>query len=455
MTAIEFIHELSWENLPGDVQNQARRCLLDTLGSAMGGRSTEVSRIIHEFAAKNYSGQGAVLWFDGRSASPPGAALANGMTINSLDIHDGYRPVKGHVGAGVIPALLSVASLGASDSQTGFGLLTSLVVGYEIATRAGVALHRTACDYHTSGAWNALGAAAVTSRKLRSNSETTRHSLGIAEYHGPRSQMMRVIDHPTMLKDGSGWGSMAGVSAGLLAAQGFTGAPAITLEDPDLADLWGDLGVNWRIRDQYFKPYAVCYWAQPAVTGALKVQANHPVELDQIDEIRVYAFHEATRLDHPFPESTDAAQYSLPFPLAAVLVHGKLGSSELAGQGLKDSRVLALSKRVRLIEVQEYNDRFPEERFSRVEILTRQGEVYDSGTVSAKWDVSTAPPTDEELLEKFHWLAGDAAGETRSNRLQDAIWGLGEGIKANDLIAEIAPPFLPHPRYDQIESTTN
>ena len=29
--------------------------------------------------------------------------------------------------------------------------------------------------------------------------------LGIAEYHGPRSQMMRCIDHPTMLKDGAGW----------------------------------------------------------------------------------------------------------------------------------------------------------------------------------------------------------------------------------------------------------
>jgi hypothetical protein len=30
----------------------------------------------------------------------------------------------------------------------------------------------------------------------------TREALGIAEYHGPRSQMMRCIDHPTMVKDG-------------------------------------------------------------------------------------------------------------------------------------------------------------------------------------------------------------------------------------------------------------
>ena len=53
-----------------------------------------------------------------------------------------------------------------------------------------------------------------------------RHALGIAEFHAPRSQMMRCIDYPTMLKDGSGWGAMAGVSAAYLAADGFTGAPA-------------------------------------------------------------------------------------------------------------------------------------------------------------------------------------------------------------------------------------
>ena len=57
--------------------------------------------------------------------------------------------------------------------------------------------------------------------------------MGIAEYHGPRSQMMRCIDYPTMLKDGSGFGAMAGVSAAFLAKDGFTGAPALTIENEE------------------------------------------------------------------------------------------------------------------------------------------------------------------------------------------------------------------------------
>ena len=51
--------------------------------------------------------------------------------------------------------------------------------------------------------------------------QVLRHALGIAEYHGPRSQMMREIDNPTMLHDGSGMGALVGVNAALLAS----GAP--------------------------------------------------------------------------------------------------------------------------------------------------------------------------------------------------------------------------------------
>src|SRR3546814_1577385 len=94
-------------------------------------------------------------------------------------------------------------------------------------------------------------------RALRLDPAQTAHALCIAEYYGPRSQMMRMIDHPTMLKDGSAMGAMAGVSAALLAAAGFTGAPAITVADAAVAEVWGDLGERWRIEAQYVKAYPV------------------------------------------------------------------------------------------------------------------------------------------------------------------------------------------------------
>ena len=144
----------------------------------------------------------------------------------------------------ILPALLAL--MDAEGWRDGRELLTSLVLGYEIATRAGVALHATVSDYHTSGAWNALACAAIGARLLGLDRNATRHALGAAEYHGPRSQMMRCIDHPTMVKDGSGWGAFAGVSAAYLAADGFTGAPALLIEGQAERAHWADLGARWR-----------------------------------------------------------------------------------------------------------------------------------------------------------------------------------------------------------------
>jgi 2-methylcitrate dehydratase PrpD len=267
MDVINFIHDINWNDFPEDIRHQARRCLLDTLGAGIAGRLTKLSQIIHDFAASVFGGTGAYLWLDGREVSPPGAALANGMTIDALDIHDGHPLVKGHAGAAIIPALFAAISIKDRQRVSGQELFTTLVIGYEVALRAGIALHATACDYHTSGAWNALGCAAVTARRLGLGHEETRHALGVAEYHGPRSQMMRCIDYPTMLKDGSGWGAMAGVSGALLAQGKFSGAPALTVEAEAVKEIWTDLGAEWQFSRQYFKPHAVCRWAQPAVEG--------------------------------------------------------------------------------------------------------------------------------------------------------------------------------------------
>jgi 2-methylcitrate dehydratase PrpD len=444
-TPTAFIHELRWEDLPAHVRAQARRCLLDTLGTAIGGRRTDLSRIVHAYAAEVYQGRDAQLWLDGRTVSPPGAALANGMMIDALDIHDGERLVKGHASVAVVPSALATLGLGGGGAVTGRELLTTLVVGWEVALRAGRALHATACDYHTSGAWSALGCAAVTARRLGLGTEATRHALGIAEYHGPRSQMMRCIDHPTMLKDGSGWGAMTGVSAALLARGGFTGAPAVTVEGDELADIWSDVGHTWLTAQQDFKPYAVCYWAQPAIAGALALQRAHHVPLETIRRIQVFTFREASRLAVSAPRTTEEAQYSLPFPVAAALVHGQLGVDELTGEGLRDPLVLRLAGRLELIEDADYARRFPEERIARVRIETEAGETFDSGEALALWDGQGLPsdatlPSDAELRAKYRWLARSGLPAERAAALEAAAWDCADLPAAATLLSLLAPP---------------
>ena len=431
MDIITFIHELTWADLPPVIQQQERRCLLDTMGAALGGRKTAVSALIYDYAATVYGGAGARLWWDGRIVSPPGAALAHAMTIDALDIHDGHPLTKGHAGAAIVPALF--AFLRDDQPISGQEFLTRLIIGYESALRAGITLHATACDYHTSGAWNALGCAAVGARALGLTREQTHHALGIAEYYGPRSQMMRCIDHPTMVKDGSGWGAMTGVSAALLAQKGFTGAPAVTVEYPEAVPFWQTLGTAWEILGQYVKPHAVCRWAQPAIEAVVALQQTHHLAVEAIEQVTVRTFHQAVRLNMRRPQDSDQAQYSLPFPVAAALVYGKLGGSEFTGAALIDPTVLALVDKVVLVEDDAFNAYFPARRFAEVTITTTAGQSYHSPATEARWN-SDEPPSDEELLTKFRWLAAGLLSPAAVNELEADLWHCTEAADMSGLV---------------------
>ncbi|WP_218044653.1 MmgE/PrpD family protein [Aestuariispira insulae] len=413
--------ETRFEDLSGDVIQQAKICLLDLIGTAAGGSTLPGPHIIRSHAARFFGAgeQASRMLFDGRPVSAPGAALAGGSMIDGLDCHDGHALTKGHVGCAILPAILAYYDAFGRD-RTGQDLLTDLVIGYEIGTRMGIALHDTACDYHTSGAWNAITCAALGARIMNLDMDAARHALGIAEYHGPRSQMMRVIDHPTMLKDGSGWGAMAGVSAAYLAQDGFSGAPALLVEDRKSAPLWQELGDNWRIHEQYFKLYPVCRWAQPAIAAALSLKASHDVDGDEIEAVTIHTFHQGCRLFQGLPTDTEQAQYGISFPLAVALKYGAINAAHISGAGLTDPDVIQLCGRIRIEENGKFNDRFPAERWARAEILLKDGRMLESPDTKAAGDPDT-PIADGRLALKFDELAKPVLGQARTKRLMESI----------------------------------
>jgi len=433
---VDFILNLQYSDIPEQVIRFARRCLLDLIGVAAAGVGTPLSVTIRKHANEHLSsgGSGVKMLFDSRCVSPMGAALAGGMSIDSMDAHDGHKLTKGHVGCGVLPGLLAFTQAEKKLDDREF--LATLVIGYEIGTRAGMSLHATADDYHTSGAWVSLAVAAMGARILKLSPRQTREALGIAEYHGPRSQMMRVIDSPTMLKDGSGWGAMAGVSAAYLAADGFTGAPAITLEDKKITELWSDLGQRWRINEQYFKPYPVCRWAQPAIEAALNLCRTHTIRAADIERIEVTTFHEARRLHTPLPENTEQAQYSLPFATAAAVVFGSLGPEQVSGAALHDPEVMRLSTSMKIEEDASFNRQFPARRLAKVMLLTTDGERLWSDPTEARGDPEM-PLDDGEIRQKYHRLADPVLGEIRASQIETQVQGLGSGGGVGPLIENI------------------
>ncbi len=428
---LNWISEVCPSQLDNAHLQQAKRCLMDLLGVAASATLTPLAEHARRFTIAQYGGTRPLLFAEGH-ASPCGVALHGGWLIDALDAHDGQVMTKGHAGVALLPGLLALPEV---EGLSGREFLGLLALGYEVATRAGIALHATSPDYHTSGAWNALGVAAVAARLLKLDSTQLHHALGIAEFYGPRSQMMRCIDHPTMLKDGSGWGAMTGVSAALLARDGFTGAPALSATSPEVTEVWQDLGKRWYLHEQYFKAYPVCRWAQPAIEAILSLpqDARNPRFVEQIE---VHTFHEAKRLHTVHPNTTEQAQYSLPWSVACALAYGRVDAA-CVSHFLHDPRLKSLAERVIIHECVDFNQRFPAERWAQVKLYLTDGRVIQSEPSEARGNPHN-PLSNVELDNKYYRLAEPVLG-ARAARIHDTISHL-EQHSAHELLVLLQTP---------------
>ena len=415
--------------IPEDALHHCSTLLIDTLGVAAGATALEVGNIARDFAcdfhAAGSDANAAHMLFDGRRVSLPGAAWALATQIDNLDGHDGFHPAKGHIGCAVVPALFAFAER--HPDLTGRQALTALVMSYEVAARAGLSLHATVSDYHTSGAWNTLGVAALGCRLEGADAGTLRQALGIAEYHGPRSQMMREIDNPTMLHDGSGMGALVGCSSAIMAMRGFTGAPAITAEAAEVADVWADLGREWTVAQNYIKPYPSCRWGHAAIDALHLLMQTKGVTADNVAAIEVRTFDEAARLFADMPNTTTQAQYSMHFAMAVMLRYGHIAPAHISGDGLRDPEVAALISKITVVATDHQNAGFPKHRRSDVEVTLTDGTRLESGDVHARGGPG-AWMEDAEIEQKFHNFCAGALSPERAK----AIWAMRDALLRDD-----------------------
>lgn len=418
-----FAANLNYTDIPAPVLGVLRRSFTDTMGVAAIGSTTDLADIARKTAMALFgAGQAGAsrLLMNAGTVSPAGAAMAGAFTIDAVDAHDSTSACKGHAGSAVFPALLAVADAQATNNQPldGAQFATLLTIAYETSYRAGLAQHATCTDYHTSGSWAAVGVAAAVARQLGGDAEIIRHAAGIGEFHGPRSQMMRCIDFPTMVRDGVGWGAPSGVTAGYLAMLGFTGAPALICEGPDAAEFWDDLGTGWRlVEDTSYKPYPCCRWAHPSLDAAKDLMQRHKLHHSNIARIEIRTFHNATRLAGHAPATPDEFAYSIAFPVAAMIVRGQVGVPELAAATLQDPDILRISQSITLIDDPHLTKISIAKRWAQVTIEMNDGTRHAAEPRTPRGDADM-PLSDAEISEKFHLFADPVLGRARADELE-------------------------------------
>ncbi|MEM8749674.1 MAG: MmgE/PrpD family protein [Pseudomonadota bacterium] len=421
----KFVRNTDADDIPDRVLQTAKLLTLDLIGVLAAAAKLDAGVIARNHAANHWAaGEGAPkarMLFDGRPVSLPGFAFAMATQLDNLDAHDGWQPSKGHAGAALFPALAAFAEEQAAMS--GREALINMVIGYELSYRAAAALHATVEDYHTSGAWNALGCVAMGARLRGVSDEVLRHALGIAEYHAPRSQMMREIANPTMLHDGTGFGAPVGVYALLIAEDCFTGAPAALVEFDDASPHWSDLGHNWLAEQQYIKPYPICRWAHAPIDAALDLRRKHDIKPEEVEQVDIFTFAYSADLSCTVPTTSPMAQYSLAWPVAAALVRGRVGVDEILPSSFSNADLIAMTSRIKAHVAADLEARYPQDRLARMTITLKDGRSFESGETIASGGPDPQP-TEAEVVPKFRQFAGSVMTAKQVEAVEKTVLSL-------------------------------
>ncbi|MEM8505936.1 MAG: hypothetical protein AAF716_22635 [Cyanobacteria bacterium P01_D01_bin.1] len=210
--------------------------------------------------------------------------------------------------------------------------------------------------------------------------------------------------------------------------------------EPDWID---SLGKEYEIVNLYFKPYAACRWAQPAVEAALQVIRAHKLSIENLADITIRTFREAAALDCGYPQTTEAAQYNLSFPLAMAILDGEVGPRQVLPPRMLAPDVREMMDKIQVAVNPQLQHKFPAETLAEAVITTTDGKTLESGITSARWEPPNIP-SDDELVEKFHTLVDPVIGSETARTIESMIWEFERCDSVRSLIRQrIAPRLKP------------
>jgi len=408
----------TFEDIPPAALEQAKKSILDYIGTAVYGSRSELGRIMLEFIQEQGGNPQARVIGTKIRTSTGSAALANGTIGHSEDFDD-LGGIGGHPATVLTPTVLA---LGDHLHLSGQALLTAWVVGYEIGTRLSVNTH-TERDWHPTGIYGTMGAATAAGKLLGLDAQNMRMALGIAgsEAAGLRRNFgtMTKPFHP-------GQAARAGVVAATLASKGYTADPDIIEGRQGYADNFGGpkcnlpamtrfLGKVYFLEDEgtRIKPWPCCGGNHQTLTGLLALCKEQKLKADDIASIE----HIGPNVPCTGALLRDTVQFGLegkfclPYNIAAAIIDGKVDYTTFTDERAAKGDLQAFMQRVRLVRNEDVVMRRPHiadgNLQARLVIKMRDGRVHDLNLGPA------LHLTGDALLDKFRLNTEAVLGRDR------------------------------------------
>ncbi|HXS07042.1 MAG TPA: MmgE/PrpD family protein [Rhizomicrobium sp.] len=426
----EKLAHVQFSDFPGATIHKAKLHILDTLGAALAGASSPEARAVWQaLALKDDAGRSAT-WGCQFDLNPRAASFINGVAAHALELDDSGG--CDHSGAVVVPAALAILPQ-LAEGVTGRQLLIAILMGYEVGRRVleavgGYETHNGA-GWHSTGTCGVFGAAAAAGLLLNLDARQMEQALGIAcSFAGGTWGFIH--DGSQTKKLHPGQAAAGGVTAALLAANGFTGPAKIF--DPEA---WGSFfktfaprgadpdrliegfGEAWRLDRCSIKPYATCRGTHSAIDAVRLLLSKHQLKATDITAVQAeMSGFQFGMCGGSAIGSRAEAQMSLPYALAAQLHFGKVGAAEMEESARSSPQIRDWLNRI----TARIDARMRDEDEPLITLVTGDGRQY-SATVPFPYGGPANPLPDDQLIAKFFDLGGLALPPARLEAIKNAI----------------------------------
>lgn len=411
-----FIRETRYEDLPADVVEFTKLCILDWLSSALAGEKKIPVQMIRSMV-EELGGHAQATLVTGGKSSVANAALLNGAASHIVELDDIHKASIIHAATVVVPAALAI---GEWKRKSGRDLITAVAIGYDVCFRVGEAVSPSHYFYwHNTATCGTFGSAAATAKLLDLNEEQIVHALGNAGTQA--AGLWEFIEDGAMSKQlHTGKAAMNGLMAALLAEKGFTGASKILegrrgffnamSEQYDATRITADLGEKFKIVENSFKIHAACRHTHHAIDLILDILKEQSIQPEQVTGIRVKTYQVALNLtDNIEPKTIYAAKFSLQYCTALAFIKKSAGLYDFNEETLWDPSIRSFMNKIEVLTEPEIDAAYPNKWGAQVEVVLRGGQTIVRRTDYPKGDPEL--PVTEELAEKFRSLTQDRSSE--------------------------------------------
>jgi 2-methylcitrate dehydratase PrpD len=443
---------LAYDAIPANVIKLTKQYILDTLGVALGASSLAAeAKIISEYV-RDFGGkaESSVLGFGGK-APAAWAAFVNGSLGHMLD----YDDVGDHCHYGIATVPVAFAIAEKRGNVSGRDLLTAVVAGTDVHARLAQAIDIP--DWTMSEGWFAtqllggISGAATAGRLMGLGAAEIENAFGIAytQMGGSRQMAVNVATHLRSMQ--AGFSGQAAIVSAELTERGIVGSKEVIegryglfknyvrTSTPRWSVIFGDLGSRFPVVDTHcFKVWPACAVTRPTNAAMLELRERHSLRPEDIASITVVSnIGDKTQLlSVPVelkrrPRTSIDAKYSVPFTLAAMMVHGDVRLRHFTPEALDDPEVLDMAERIHFRAASAADGGAKVKMTPIVEVRTKDGRTLAHQVPGVPGDPNN--PVSQDLLEeKFRDCASFAVNAVSKRNVEKVIDLVGNLENAPD-----------------------